>query len=295
MLGRIIKGIGGFYYIYVEGVGLVECKAKGIFRNMGIKPMVGDSVEIELLDSDNLLGNLTEIKTRKNELIRPAVSNVDQVIIIFAAADPAPNLNLLDRFLIVMNRQQVKTFICFNKTELSDESYLKELEKIYKDCSARLLFTSNVTGKGIDEVKGLIDGRTTVFAGPSGVGKSTMLNTIYPEACAKSGEISKKIKRGKHTTRHSEIIHIAKDTYIMDTPGFSTLYIDEFEKEELWRYFPEFLPFEKECRFAGCSHIGERSELCGIKSAVAEEKISLVRYESYVSLYKELDEKKKYR
>ena len=242
-----------------------------------------------------MLGNLTEIKKRKNELIRPAVSNVDQVIIIFAAADPAPNLNLLDRFLIVMNRQQVKTFICFNKSELVDDEYLEELSEIYKDCGAKVLFTSNVTGRGIDEVRSLVDGNTTVFAGPSGVGKSTTLNTIYPDAGAVSGEISKKIKRGKHTTRHSEIIHIAKDTYIMDTPGFSTLYIDEFEKSELWQYFPEFLPYENECRFAGCSHIGEKEELCGIKTAVAHGKISKVRYESFVGLFKELEDKRKYR
>ena len=181
MQGKIIKGIGGFYYVYVEGKGLYECKAKGIFRNQKLKPMVGDNVEIDVLDEDKKLGNMVDILQRNNVLIRPAVANVDQAMILFAIASPAPNLNLLDRFLIIMNRQQVKTIICFNKIDLVDEEELARLREIYEHCGCQVEFISTYSGEGVDRVQSLLEGKTTVLAGPSGVGKSSTINVIKKE------------------------------------------------------------------------------------------------------------------
>lgn len=292
MQGKIIKGIGGFYYVYVEGKGLYECKAKGIFRNQKLKPMVGDNVEIDVLDEDKKLGNMVDILQRNNVLIRPAVANVDQAMILFAIASPAPNLNLLDRFLIIMNRQQVKTIICFNKIDLVDEEELARLREIYEHCGCQVEFISTYSGEGVDRVQSLLEGKTTVLAGPSGVGKSSTINVIKKEDYMETGAISEKIQRGKHTTRHSEIIHLWDNTYVMDTPGFSTLYIDEIEKDELGAYFTEFSEYEPFCKFAGCSHIHEPQ--CMVKQALEDGKISTIRYESYKQLYEELGNKRRW-
>lgn len=292
MQGKIIKGIGGFYYVYVEGKGLYECKAKGIFRNQKLKPMVGDNVEIDVLDEDKKLGNMVDILQRNNVLIRPAVANVDQAMILFAIASPAPNLNLLDRFLIIMNRQQVKTIICFNKIDLVDEEEMARLREIYEHCGCQVEFISTYSGEGVDRVQSLLEGKTTVLAGPSGVGKSSTINVIKKEDYMETGAISEKIQRGKHTTRHSEIIHLWDNTYVMDTPGFSTLYIDEIEKDELGAYFTEFSEYEPFCKFAGCSHIHEPQ--CMVKQALEDGKISTIRYESYKQLYEELGNKRRW-
>lgn len=292
MQGKIIKGIGGFYYVYVEGKGLYECKAKGIFRNQKLKPMVGDNVEIDVLDEDKKLGNMVDILQRNNVLIRPAVANVDQAMILFAIASPAPNLNLLDRFLIIMNRQQVKTIICFNKIDLVDEEEMARLREIYEHCGCQVEFISTYSGEGVDRVQSLLEGKTTVLAGPSGVGKSSTINVIKKEDYMETGAISEKIQRGKHTTRHSEIIHLWDSTYVMDTPGFSTLYIDEIEKDELGAYFTEFSEYEPFCKFAGCSHIHEPQ--CMVKQALEDGKISTIRYESYKQLYEELGNKRRW-
>lgn len=286
MQGRIMKGIAGFYYVDIPEYGLYECKAKGSFRNQRMKPLPGDIVDIEVLDEEKLIGNIIRIHPRQNELIRPAVANVDQVLIEFAAAQPNPNLNLLDRLLILMNRQQVKTIICFNKIDLVPAEVKENLQRIYADSGNQICFTSTYTGEGIEEVKELVDGMITVLAGPSGVGKSSLLNCLLPEANAKTGEISEKIKRGKHTTRHSELMPAGPETYFIDTPGFSTLYLLDIEKEELRNYFPEFQKYEGQCRFLGCSHTHEPG--CLVKQAVEREEISRIRYEHYVEFYKEI-------
>ena len=223
MQGKIIKGIAGFYYVHVAETGIFECKAKGIFRKEKIKPLVGDNVELELLDMQDMTGNITSILPRKNELIRPAVANVDQAMVIFAADKPKPNLNLLDRFLIMMEQRKVETIICFNKQDLVAQ----------------------------DE-----------------------------------------IDRGKHTTRHSQLLYIDRGTYIMDTPGFSSLYLMGLEAGELKFHFREFESFEPLCRFQGCSHIHEPD--CAVKTSLAEGKISPIRYENYVMLYEELKNVRKY-
>ena len=292
MQGKIIKGIAGFYYIHAENGQVYECKAKGAFRKQKIKPLVGDMVRIAVLDEAEHLGNVEEILPRKNELIRPAVANIDMALVIFAAAKPEPNFNLLDRFLCMMEFQNVPVTICFNKTDLVDEEKIEEYRKIYELAGYRLMSTCTRTGEGVDAVKALLHGKTTTVAGPSGVGKSSLINALQSDVQMQTGVISDKIDRGKHTTRHSEIVPVMEDSYIMDTPGFSSMDVPGFEKEDLWTCFPEFREYEPYCKFQGCSHINEPD--CGVKEALAEGKISSVRYENYKLLYEELKNMKKY-
>ena len=292
MTGKIIKGIAGFYYVHVEGKGVYECHAKGIFRNEKIKPLVGDNVEMDVLSEQDMEGSVTKILPRKNELLRPAVANVDQALIIFAIVKPDPNFNLLDRFLIRMERQNLPCIICFNKQDIASEKEREALRSAYETCGYKVLFASALANEGMDELKKLLAGKTTTVAGPSGVGKSSIINRLQPEVCMETGSISKKIERGRHTTRHSEMIALGDGAYIMDTPGFTSLRISEITKEELGVYYPEFVRFEPLCRFGGCSHISEPD--CGVKAAVEDGKISRVRYENYRLLYQELKEVKRY-
>ena len=292
MQGKIVKGISGFYYVHVVESGIYECKAKGIFRNQKIKPLVGDNVTIAVLDEEQMLGNIEEILPRENALIRPAVANIDQALVIFAAAKPKPNFNLLDRFLIMMEYQKVPVILCFNKCDLITEEHQQEIASIYEASGCKILFVSAKKELGLKELQEILEGKTTTVAGPSGVGKSSLINLLAPEACMETGEISKKIERGRHTTRHAELIQLKGDGYIMDTPGFSSLYLPEMEKEELQDCYPEFAAFEPYCRFQGCSHISEPD--CGVKEALSEGKIHPVRYENYCQLYGELKDRKKY-
>ncbi len=292
MQGKIVKGIGGFYYVYDNGGRLFECRAKGVFRNRNMKPLVGDQVKIEILDEEHNLGNITEILPRFNSLVRPAAANIDQAVIIFAIAEPEPNFNLLDRFLVNMEQQNIHTIICFNKIDLQEFEAKKNQCLSYTEAGYEILFISADSGYGIDALKRLLCGKTTVFAGPSGVGKSSTLNAVKPEAEAQTGSISEKIKRGRHTTRHSELIYISRDTFIMDTPGFSSLYVNDMECGELKEYFPEIAKFTGSCRFHMCNHINEPD--CRVKQAVAKGEISKTRYENYVSIYTDLKEKRKW-
>ncbi len=292
MEGKIIKGIAGFYYVNVEGMGLYECKAKGIFRNRQLKPLPGDDVRIDVLDEAAKTGNITEILERRTELIRPAVANADQAMIVFAAKEPEPNLNLLDRFLVLMREQEVDTIVCFNKKDQLPEEEWKALMKHYEESGCRVLAVSAKTGDGEEELRALLDGKTTVLAGPSGVGKSTIINLLYPEADMQTGSISEKIKRGKHTTRHSELFYVNEGTYLFDTPGFGSLYLGEMEKEELKEYYPEFTKRAEFCRFLGCLH--DKEPDCAVKEAVAAGEISSKRYENYQLLLRELANRKKY-
>ncbi len=293
MKGKIIKGIAGFYYVHAPETNMIyECKAKGIFRNQKIKPLVGDDVEIDTEDQPAGKGTITLILPRNNELIRPAVANVDQAMVIFAAAEPDPNLNLLDRFLIMMQKQRVNAIVCFNKMDIVSKDEISLLRDTYRLCGYEVVFTSMLQREGTAMLCDKIKGKTTVLAGPSGVGKSTFINLIQPEAKMETGNISEKIKRGKHTTRHSELIYVEEGTYLMDTPGFSSLYIDEIETEELKDYFVEFREFEPECRFIGCNHKNEPG--CAVKAALTEHRISRLRYENYVMLYEELKNQKRY-
>ncbi len=291
MQGKIIKGIAGFYYIYANE-SVYECKAKGIFRNQKVKPLVGDDVEISVMDEENKIGNIDKILPRRSELIRPAVANVDQTLVVFAAASPEPNWNLLDRFLLMMEKQQVPVVICFNKIDLIDDSRFQEFKKIYAKSGYSVISASTYKEHGMDVIFKVLEGKTTALAGPSGVGKSSIMNMLNPEANMDTGVISKKIERGKHTTRHSEIIPVGKDTYLVDTPGFSSIYFYDMEPDELKNYYKEFEEYEPYCKFGGCNHIGE--SVCGIKQAVEDGEISSSRYENYCLFFEELKDKRRY-
>ena len=292
MQGKIVKGIAGFYYVHVVESGIYECKAKGIFRNKGVKPLVGDNVRLVSLDKEEMTGNIEEILPRKNELIRPAVANVDQALVIFAAASPQPNFNLLDRFLIQMQHQEVPVILCFNKQDLVTEEDLEAISAVYGGYGSELCFVSAQEETGLEKLRQLLKGRTTTVAGPSGAGKSSLINLLHPQAAMETGSISEKIQRGKHTTRHSELFALDEESFICDTPGFSSVYLPELEKEELKEYMPEFSEYASFCRFQGCVHIHEPD--CAVNEAYEAGKISPVRYENYKLLYEELKNRRRY-
>ena len=292
MQGKIIKGIAGFYYIYAEDGNIYECKAKGIFRKDNFKPLVGDNVEITVLNEEEKEGSVTSILPRRNSLIRPAVANVDQAFLIFAMENPKPNFLFLDRFLIMMEQQGIPVVICFNKKDVGEKEEMEKLYEIYTGCGYRVVLSSTYEGEGMDEIHEILKGKTTVVAGPSGVGKSSITNCMQGEVQMETGEISKKLKRGKHTTRHSQVIPVEKNTFLVDTPGFSSLYLTDMKEEELRDYFPEFVMYEPQCRFQGCMHIHEPG--CAVKEALSEGEISQQRYDNYLALYEELKEKRRY-
>ena len=290
MEGRIIKAIAGFYYVH-NGEEVYECKARGVFRNKGIKPLVGDIAEVEILDDENNKGNLVEIKDRKSFLVRPSVANPDQALIVFAGAKPAPNLNLLDKFLTMMEVKGISVAIAISKSDITDEMNLKGLETIYSKYY-KVVAISVKEEKGLDVLKVLLKGKFTVLAGPSGVGKSTLTNYLVPDANMETGEISRKIERGKQTTRHAELFYIGEGGYICDTPGFGSLELFDVDKKELKDYFPEFAEYSRDCKFNGCIHIGERD--CGVKNALEKGEISESRYKNYKLIYEELANKREY-
>jgi ribosome biogenesis GTPase len=292
MQGKIIKGIAGFYYVYAQDGITYECRAKGIFRKENKKPLVGDDVEIVVTHEADKEGNLVQILPRKNELIRPAVANVDQALVIFAVKDPEPNFMLLDRFLIMMEQQDVPVAVCFNKTDLVTQEEIQKLEQVYESCGYPVFLTSTLEGRGEEDIRKFLKGKTTVVAGPSGVGKSSITNLMQGEIEMETGEISRKLKRGRHTTRHSQIIPVADQTYLMDTPGFSSLYLFDMEEDNVKDYFPEFRKYEDQCRFLGCRHISEPD--CAVKEALERGEVSRIRYENYLGVFKELKEKRRY-
>lgn len=291
MRGKIIKGIAGFYYVDVVESGIYECKAKGIFRKEKKKPLVGDYVEIEPLEKETFIGNIVDITPRKNELIRPAIANVDQALVVFSIVSPKPNFHLLNKFLVMMESNQISTILCFNKQDIATKEQTRELAEIYEKSGYPIIFSSAVSEGAITELTEKLKKKTTVIAGPSGVGKSTIINRLQDNVYMETGSISQKIGRGKHTTRHAELITIDEESYIADTPGFSSLYVSDFEKEDLKHYYREFIPYEGTCKFQGCSHIHEPG--CAIKEAVSTNAIHELRYKSYVDVYRELEREKK--
>lgn len=293
MEGRIVKGIAGFYYVCGEDGVIYECKAKGSFRREHKKPLVGDMVTIDRIGSEPPTGNIIRLHERKNELIRPAVANIDQALIIFAMTEPKPNFQLLDRFLIMMRQQGISCLLCMNKADLSTPDERETVRGQYAGAGCEILFTSTKTGTGMDELRTLLSGKTTTVAGPSGVGKSSIVNDILRQSVMETGELSEKIKRGKNTTRLSFFHRVDAHTFLLDTPGFTSLELpDDMEKEELRFFYPEMEAYEGACRFAGCIHISEPD--CQVKQAVADGVLPRERYERYVQLFNELRLRKRY-
>lgn len=277
--GVIIKGIGGFYYIKTADGTIYECKARGVFRKRSITPMVGDRVKIE---TDGGCGSIAEIEPRTSELIRPPVANIDTLVIVAAAASPEPSLFLIDKMLINAEKNNINAVICINKTDLAERS---DIYEIYTSAGYKVIGVCASKKENLNELKELIKGKITAFAGLSGVGKSTILSAIT-KGEMRTGEISEKIGRGKHTTRHVELLELEGGGYALDTPGFGQLELDGIYEDELYKYFPEMRGHEGECRFRGCAHIKEPD--CAIRAGVENGAISCSRYESYTQLYAEL-------
>ena len=289
--GRIIKGIGGFYYVATEN-GIYECRARGIFRKEKITPLVGDHVRIGVLDEAKKKGSLDEILARKTSLIRPKVANVDQAVIVFAAKNPELDMNLLDRFIILAEEQRLEITIVINKTDLDpDKGYLAARD-IYQNAGFSVFPVSAKTGEGVEELKARFAGRVSVLAGPSGVGKSSIIMAINPKMRLATGELSAKIERGKHTTRHAELMEAAPGAFIVDSPGFTSLYLTHIPEGDLDKYFREFGPFLGRCRFPGCRH-GDEPD-CAVKAEVGKS-ISPERYSRYIGILKEFQEERKNR
>lgn len=291
MTGKIIKGIAGFYYVDVAGFGIYQCKAKGLFRKEKLKPLVGDEVRIAVTHEQDMEANIEEILPRKSELYRPAVANIDQVVIVMALADPEPDGGVIDRFLIQMEKLKLPAVICFNKSDLAYDEKKQAIIQRYINAGYNVLTVSVKEKKGVDALKELLKGKTSALAGPSGVGKSSLVNLLSSENIMETGEISAKLKRGKNTTRCAMLVVIGENTFICDTPGFTSFEADETDKDALRQYFPEIWKYEGECRFKGCAHIHEPG--CAVKEALENGIISEERYTTYVRLYNELKDKEK--
>ena len=287
--GVIIKGIGGFYYVDT-GVGIYECRARGRFRIKNITPLIGDMVEIEE-DPTSFQGYILSITERKNQLTRPTVANIDQVIIVFAAKKPDINMTLMQKFLVYSEYKKLNVIVCINKIDLDEEEDYMEVVKMLESIPYRVIRTSVKASVGIEQMEEILRDRISVFAGPSGAGKSSILNSIQPGLKLKTGDLSKKIDRGTHTTRHAELIKLEKGGMVTDTPGFTSFDIGELMISKLESCFPEFEAY-KDCYFQDCVH--DKEPKCGIKDAVEQGKINKIRYDFYIELLRELKEKRRY-
>ena len=296
MHGRILKGIGGFYYVHSwEDDRIYACRARGIFRKDGLKPLPGDTAEFEVTHELDREGSLTSIDRRRNLLIRPAAANIDSVLVVFAVTEPRPNLNLLDRFLIYMGAQGIASAIFFNKEDLDRDGIGQHYKEIYEAAGYRTMLGSVLSEDVREEILDFLSGRTTILAGPSGVGKSSLINLLHGRELSETGELSEKIKRGRQTTRHTELFPIAGGGYILDTPGFtslslSVLGLDGLDSDSIKYYYDEFGEASKECRYNTCNHVNEPDSLCAVKRAVLEGYIYRERYENYVQIFTELRE-----
>lgn len=291
MKGTIIKGIAGFYYVK-SGDEVYECKARGKFRNQGITPLIGDSVfiTVDYTMQDRHYaykqGNIEEIEDRRNKLVRPPVANVDQGIVVFSVTYPEIHLDLLDRFLIMVEYEGIKPFIVLNKVDGGNRELYQYIVEGYKLSGYDVLCVSAKAGTSLDELRAVLKDKISFFAGPSGVGKSTLLNALQPHLKLETGEVSDKIKRGKHTTRHVELLPFSDGGYVLDTPGFTSLQFESLHQDDLKDCYPEFAQYEGKCKFKGCSHIHEPG--CAVKAALEEGNLFKLRYDNYVTYYNQL-------
>ncbi|MBK3494434.1 ribosome small subunit-dependent GTPase A [Viridibacillus sp. YIM B01967] len=287
--GQIRKALSGFYYVQSDGE-LIQCRGRGVFRNRGISPLVGDFVDF-VVEGDND-GTITAVHERHNELVRPPVSNIDQAILVFSAKEPAFNTILLDKFLVALESFHIHPIICLTKTDLltSEESDgIQQYVKDYETIGYKVIQTFKGDPEILGKIQQVLEGKTTVLAGQSGVGKSTLLNTIMPSLELKTGVISEALGRGKHTTRHVELIPLAGGL-IADTPGFSSFDFDTLEKEELTSCFPEIQRISEDCKFRGCLHLKEPK--CAVKAAVENKEIKQYRYDHYLQFLQEIIDRK---
>lgn len=291
MQGVIIRGVGGNYYVDTNE-GIIECRARGLFRNQNIKPLVGDKVKIRLTEENKNNGYIEEILKRKNEMKRPAVSNIDQIIIVFAVKNPEPSFLLLDKLLIASEINNLEPIICFNKCDLIDEKDISKYREIYKSTGYRIIFTSRYNSNLLNDFKDLLRDKVSLFSGPSGVGKSSLMNAIDSGFELKTGEISEKLKRGKHTTRHAEIYKLNFGGFAVDTPGFSSFDVNEVDFYELSDFYPEIMEHSGNCKFNNCIH--DKEPGCAVKKAVENKEISETRYNNYIKLLYEIKSNRAY-
>ncbi|MDP4093848.1 MAG: ribosome small subunit-dependent GTPase A [Bacillota bacterium] len=289
--GIIIKGIGGFYYVKTEE-GLYECKARGVFRKKNLTPLPGDRVSVAVTDVEKKKGSISEILPRDSELVRPAVSNVNQLATVIAVKSPLPDFDLLDKLLVSASIKGIQTIICINKIDLDESQEYKKIIQVYSAAGFKCLPLSSKTESGFEQLQESLKGKTTVFAGQSGVGKSSILNIIMNCWVMQTGKVSEKIERGRHTTRHAELLELEEGGFVADTPGFSSFELPDIKYDELEYYYPEFESYLGKCRFKGCSHISEPD--CAVKEALAQNLIDRERYERYCKFYNILKQKKDY-
>lgn len=281
--GKIVKGIGGFYYVDADSV-IYECRARGSFRNKNQKPLVGDNVRISL--NENAENTIDMIEERKNELVRPPLANLDTLFIVASLVDPKINTLIIDKLIAIAEYKRIEPVLVLTKTDLCSD--YRQYVDIYEKAGIAVIVCNNVTGEGADKVKAMFDGKICAFTGNTGVGKSTLLNNIFPELKLQTGQTSKKLGRGRHTTRHCELFK-TNNGYIADTPGFSSLDFERCEsimKDDLPYCFREFEPYLGSCKFISCSHTGDKG--CAICNAVADGSISQSRFESYTAMYNDV-------
>ena len=287
MTGKIIKGIAGYYYVEVNN-NIYECRARGVFRNKKETPLVGDKVEIDIIDEENKKGNVASILPRKNVFIRPQVANIDNIIIVVSATVPKLDIMLLDKLLIMYQIEGIKPVICINKTD-DTNGYDGAIKDIYQKAGYKVFETSAKDNIGIDKLKAILKDKTSILTGQSGVGKSSLINRIVDDNVFEIGTLSEKILRGKNTTRHTELIELKEGGYIIDSPGFSSISLDKINCHELEMYYPEFEEYLGTCKFTGCSHLKEIG--CKIKEALDSKNIDEGRYERYKEIYSDLKDK----
>lgn len=287
--GIVISNISNLYNVEIENNKIYSCNARGKFKNNEISPVAGDRVKIEIVDEEKKIGVIEEIEDRVNYVKRPKMANLSQIVLVVSMKLPKPDLELLDKQLAYAEYLNIKPVICLNKIDLVEKNASSDIANTYRKIGYDVILTNAKDGEGISKLKSKLQNQTTAFSGNSGVGKSTLINKLFDKDITDEGQISSKNKRGKNTTTQVNLYKINENSYIADTPGFSTFDIYEIESENLCHYFIEFIPYIQNCEFVGCSHVKEGK--CGIKEALKEEKISKERYERYCKIYQDIKQK----